>query len=308
MKKSLSLFTVLGGIFLCLQACTTVPVEAPVVEAPKANRLQTAKKTLKNKKQATAEIPPVLGGIVQSNSWVIYKDKEQEEFKGNVSYDNGFYVFKAAYALSDRAHQTFTAKGNVYLKQTEKHGSSYEAYADEARYNYKTQKGTLTTYKNKQIKLNYLPLNEPSVTAMADKGTFDLNTRIFTLEGNVLISRPTPQGVQTMRAQKALVKQLEDFVRLDGNAQISDEARTLEAETIIYDGQHNQSYAYGARPLVSGKTDDGSFAIIADRVSSDAEGNSIVLDGQVQGWVISDELNSIDTDKFNKGFSYGTKK
>ena len=300
----------LSLVLLLGTGCTTAQVEAPALQAPpQKSRVQAVKKNLQARKNATQEIPPVLGGMVQSDSWVIYKDKQQEEFSGHVSYDNDFYVFKADYALSDRARQQFTAKGNVYLKQTEKDGLSYEAYADNARYNYTTQKGALSASKNKFIKLIYTPsATEPAVTATAQKADFDLNTRIFTLEGNVFVVRPTPTGTQTLRADKMVVKQLEDFVRLDGNAQLSDGDRTLEADTILYDGQHNESYAFGSRPLAQGKTENGTFAIIADKVSSDSEGNTIVLDGQVQGWFVSPELNSIDTAKYNQGFSYGIKK
>ena len=67
----------------------------------------------------------------------------------------------------------------------------------------------------------------------------------------------------------------------------TDSQRTLEAETIVYDGAQNASYAYGARPLVHGTTEQGTFAVIADKVSADNEGNKITLDGKVQGWMVS---------------------
>lgn len=302
--KKLSLLFLLA----CACGCQTVHVEKlPAVAAPaQTQKVSRAKTTLAQKKEVAKQIPPVLGGIVQSDNWIIYKDKEQEEFIGHVFYDNDIYLFKADYALSERAQNRLFAKGNVYLKQHEPGGPSYEVFTDEARFNYRTQKGTLTAYKNKKIKLIYTDTNQPPVTATAQKAAFDLTTQIFVLEGNVFISRTTPQGTQTMRADKATVKQLENFIKLEGNAVLSDGAQTLEADTVVYDGANNQSYAFGARPLLKGQTEQGTFAIIADKVSSDAEGSTVVLDGKVQGWLVSPELNSQDFSKFNKGFSYGT--
>ena len=140
-KFVLFLLAALPAAFL-LSGCKTVRAEGPTLKIPPAKpHLDQAKHSLKNKKDAAATLPPVLGGLVSSDSWVIYKDKQQEEFKGNVSYDNGVYAFRSDYALSERAQSRFSASGNVYLKQVEPNGPVYQAYADRARYNYKTQKG-----------------------------------------------------------------------------------------------------------------------------------------------------------------------
>ncbi|MBO4675628.1 MAG: hypothetical protein J5601_06075 [Elusimicrobiaceae bacterium] len=300
-------FPFILAIFL-LGACTkTVHVHDTQVQAtPVKNRVKQVKQSLHDKKTTRKEIPSILGGVVKSDRWVIYKDKEQEEFSGNVFYDNGTYSFKADYALSERALHRITAKGNVYLKQKEK-DTSYEAYADWARFNYKTQQGTInTTHKGHSLKLVYTDENNIPVIATAQKATFDLNTQVFTLEGNVRIERTSQQGVQSMTADKVTVRKLEDFVLLEGNAVLSDGEHTLEAQTILYDGAHNTSSAYGDRPLLHGTTPQGTFAIIADRVSSDAEGNQINIEGNLQGWFVSPEVNKIDFSKFNQGIHYGT--
>ncbi len=295
MKKNLIL------LLLCLltahfaAGCRTIKKEGPELATPSAPRkLSAAKNSLKDKKLKASEIPPVLGGLVQSESWVIYKNEQKEEFKGNVSYDNSIYVFQADYALSERALNRFSARGNVYLRKNELDGSFYEAYADKAAVNYKTQQGNLTANKNHLVKLIYSDEKKQTVTATARKATFDLEQKIFTLEKDVRVERPTPEGLQVFTAQKATFKQLEDYAILEGNATLTDGLRTLEAETIIYDGAHNQSYAYGSRPLVHGTTEQGTFAIIADKAQSDNEGKQVVLDGKVQGWLVSPELNESD--------------
>ena len=297
---------VLARYFCCvlaislLAACTTVKKEGPAVPAPAAKpRLAAAKSSLKNKKANSKEIPPVLGGLVQSDSWIIYQEKQEEEFKGNVSYDNGAYQFRSDYALSQRAKNLFTARGNVFLQQKEPKGSIYQAYADRAQFNYKTQRGTLFSSGKNVVRLHLQDEKGQTASARAKKVSFDLMEKVFVLEGNVYMERPTPEGLNTLQAQKVTVKQLEDYSLLEGNAKLSDGNRTLEAQTIEYDGQHNISSAYGERPLAYGQTEQGTFAIIADKVESDAEGNVVHLNGKVQGWLVSPQLND---EKINSKF------
>ena len=193
-----------------ITGCRTTHIQTPPVQtvpAPKQT-LQEKKSALKSK-QKSPTLPAVLGGMVQSDEWVIYKDKEQEEFKGNVFYDNGIYTFKAGYALSDRKNHTFTASQNVYVKQQEP-GTVYEATADNARYNYQTGKGVLTASAKKQVRLQLQEGTQQTVTAHANRVQFDTNAQIFVLSGNVLVTRVTPEGTQTARAQKATLKQLEN--------------------------------------------------------------------------------------------------
>lgn len=293
------------GIMLCtlvlgVGACRTVHVQAPEVEGVPAPQqvLQEKKTSLQEKKKASAPLPEVLGGIVQSDTWTIYKDKEQEEFTGHVSYDNGIYVFKAGYALADRKAQTVTARENVYIKQQNPQGPTYEGYADTAHYNYQTGKGVLKSVSKNPVRL-ILTEKEQTVNARAKQIAFNTQTRVFVLSGNVYATRTTPQGTQTLQADKVTLKQDENYAHLEGNAVLSDGARTLQADTVIYDGQHDDAHAYGARPLVSGTTEQGTFAIIADDVRSDAQGHVVTLQGQVQGWLVSPELNE---NKINRQF------
>lgn len=243
-------------------ACRTAHVNAPALQNEPKQALAQKKESLQAKKKSAAQLPEVLGGIVQSDEWIIYKDKAQEEFKGHVFYDNGVYTFKADYALSERNQHSATARGNIYLKQQEKQSPAYEAWGDYARYNYKTGKGILKSTSKNPARLQITDAAQ-TVTARAQQISFDTNTQVFVLSGNVYAERTT-----------------------QGNRQ------TLQADTVIYDGEHNTTTAYGARPLAAGSTEQGTFAIIADTVTSDAQGTVITLDGSVQGWVVSPELNN----------------
>lgn len=284
----------LSLIATCLLLCTACTVRTTVKEvsvpkpAPHINRTKT---NLKAKQKAAADIPPVLGGLVQSDNWVIYKEEQKEEFTGHVLYDNDAYFLQADYALSERAQNRFTARGNVYLRMRTPEGVQYEVYAHTAQYNYKTMKGRLSAAGNTPVKLIYSDGNNPPVTATARQGTFNLQEQIFVLSGQVHVNRPVENTTHTLTADKATIKNVQDYVRLDGNASVSDGERTLEADTIIYDGQHNLSHAYGARPLAYGTSEQGAFAVIADSLQGDSEGHQIHLDGRVQGWLVSPRLN-----------------
>lgn len=297
--SSVVLFLFLA-VTLLSAGCHTVRVEGPEVPAPQVKpKLNEAKKAFSPKKFSSGDLPEVLGGLVQSDSWIIYKEKQQEEFTGHVSYDNDAYTFRADYALSDRAKNSFLARGNVFLRQQNQDGSFYEGYAHQARYNYRTQKGELNGKNKTPVKLIYHSAKGETLTATAQKATFDLAQKIYILQGDVHIERPTEQGPQTMTAKKATYKQLAQYALLEGNATLADAQHSLQAKTIIYDGQNNTSYAQGDRVLARGTTEQGTFAIIADNVQSDNEGNKINLNGKVQGWLVSPQINeSKINDKF----------
>ena len=289
-------------VILCAAACRPAQVKTPPTETitrPAKQTLVQKKKALTQKKQSATQFPEVLGGVVQSDEWVIYKDEEKEEFKGHVFYDNGAYTFKSNYALSDRRTNTFTATGNVYAKSHDaEQDTTYQAYADYARYHYKTGKGFLKSTTKNPVRLILTDATQ-TITARAKQVSFDTNAQVVVLTGNVDAKRTTAQGNQTLQADKVTLKQQENYVYLEGNARLADDQRLLQADQVLYDGANNQARAYGARPLTTGSTEQGTFAIIADSIDSDAEGNLITLQGKVQGWLVSPELNN---NKINEKF------
>ncbi|MBR4592877.1 MAG: hypothetical protein IKO35_06685 [Elusimicrobiaceae bacterium] len=292
MKHKLNLFILCIAGLLSVAACRTVRVEGPEVSPQQVKpALKKAKQSLMPTSLSTKELPPVLGGLIQSDNWIIYKDKKQEEFKGNVSYDNGTYIFRAGYALSDRAKGTFFAKDHVYLRQNAPEGAFYEAQGDNAWYNYQTQQGKLSATGKAPVKLVYRDEKGQTLMATARQATVLFDQKIYILEKDVRVMRPSPQGMQTVTAQKVTIKQAQNQALLEGNATLSDPQRTLQAQTIFYDGQKNLAYAYGERPLAQGTTEQGTFAVIADHFQSDNNGEQITLDGKVQGWLISPKIN-----------------
>ena len=281
---------------LLLGACHTVAVQTPAVEPPpQAQRLKLARAQLKEKKQTAREIPPILGGMVKSDNWIIYRTEQKEEFEGNVSYDNGSYLFKADYALSERAKNRITARGSVYVRQNEQDGSAYEAYAHKVQYNYKTQKGEAYASPDATpVKVIYTDEKQQLTTALADHISFDLDTDTFELSGHVRIERPSKDGTQRISADKVIIRQTDNFIELAGNAALTDERYRLRADTIVYDGANNSVYAKGSRPLMEGTAEQGTFAIIADEAVSDSEGGKVERNGHVQGWLVSPELKKAE--------------
>lgn len=294
-----------AALFILLSAavcggCVTVSKQGPEVKNPAA-ALAQAKQKLQHKTPNgfSKEIPSVLGGVVKSDSWVIYKDSEREEFKGNVSYNNGAYEFRSRYALSDRKNNQFSASGDVFLRQNGQNASYYQAQADNARYNYKTQKGSLTADKANKITLQFKDEEGVLSTARAQRATFDLAEKIYDLSGGATLTRQTPKGLLTLEAQTLHAEQIPQKIVLDGGAKAYTPQYSLTAQTIVIDGQNNQSYAHGSRPLLQGKTEQGSFAIIADKVEAENESRKLLMDGKVQGWLVSDQINNAAlNDKF----------
>lgn len=281
----------LGG---CFSLKDRQPLSLPAPDISKAQNLAGQKlQNFQEKKDAAAQLPAVLGGVISSERWVIYKDKEQEEFEGNVSYDNGTYLFRAQYALSERKKNLFTAKKQVYARKNETDGSYYELYADKAVYNYSTADGSATANKGKKIKLIYHDTKGTLVTALAQKADFNIKQKVYHLSGDVLVTHQDPLGkISTLKADKISADQTNNRAFLQGNAVVENADYRLQSQTIEYDGTLQMAYAYGNRPLASGKTPDGTFAIIADKVSAETDSRKIKLSGQVQGWVISDQINN----------------
>lgn len=286
----------LGGCF-SLKDTKTVSAPQPNVGAAKAAAGQKAQE-LKNKKKSSSQMPAVLGGVVSSDRWVVYKEKEEEEFEGNVHYDNGVYVFRSGYALSQRKQNLFTAKDNVYARKNEQDGGWYELYADKAVYNYQTGAGRAEASANKKIKLVYKTAKGDLITATARRADFNTKQETYRLSGGAFVTHKDALGkVSTLKADSITARQKDNYAVLQGNAQAQNADYNIKARTIEYDGANQMAYAYGERPLTRGKTEDGTFAIIADKVSAETDSRKIKLTGKVQGWTVSEQINNSRANK-----------
>ncbi len=312
MKTAVRHFCMYAVAFLvaavCLSGCAsvkdkkTLTGQTPQPAAAKA--LADQKKQEIKQKVAPSRLPETLGGAITSDRWVIYNEKQEEEFEGNVHYDNGTYAFRADYALSQRKQNLFTAKGNVFARYNAPEGAWYELYADKAVYNYQTGKGYAQASAPRQIKLVYQTEKGDLITAYAQKADFNTKEETYVLSTNVLVIYQGKDGQQaTLKAQQMTAKQKENYALLQGGAEAANADYNLKAQTIEYTGLQGYTYAYGGRPLLQGKTEDGTFAIIADKVTAENASRKIKLSGQVEGWTISKQINASKANE-SLGFDY----
>ena len=294
----------LAGFLLLpwLGGCGVKHAQISPVSRPNPAAVQAAAKQkvqhLKEKEKQKTQLPDTLGGVVSSERWIIYKEKEEEEFEGNVHYDNGTYSFRSDYALSQRKKNLFTAKGNVFARYNTPEGTWYEVYADKAVYNYKTADGSAYGSGKKQIKLVYHDSKGDVITALADQAVFNTQAQTYQLSGNIFVTYQDKEGkIATLKAQELTARQKEQYALLQGGAEAQNANYHLKAQTIEYDGIKGFSYAYGGRPLIQGKTEDGTFAIIADKITAENKTRKINLSGQVQGWTVSEQINNSPANK-----------
>jgi len=291
----------LSGCFSLKNKSTTTPATPT---------LPNVKQTINNQKQTlkssapTVALPDMLGGVLTSDSWTVYQDKAEEEFEGNVRYDNEQYIFQADYALSQRKKNLFTARGNVYVRHNDKNDIWYELYAHEVVYNYQTGIGIAKSAKKQPVRLVYHTDKGDLITATAKRAEIDTHKEIYQLIDHAVITRTDSKAMTiTLKADKIFVYKQDQHALLQGHASIENEQYRFQAKNLEYDGLAQQAYAYGDRPLATGTTQDGTFAIIADKVTAKTDTHNVHLDGNIQGWVVSEKINqSKANETFNNTF------
>lgn len=300
MKSIMQLACITTGLLL-LAGCLSVKNEyEPTVSVPKIKTPSFPKPATPSVSLKATSLPDMLGGIVSSDSWIVYNEKQEEEFKGHVRYDNGIYILRSDYALSQRKKNLFTLKGNIYFRHNEPDGAWYEVYADKAVYNYQTGKGYALASKKEPLKLVYHSAQNEQITAYAKRADIDTQQQVYKLTTDaVLIHQDALGNISTLKADSMLAKQQEQYVFMQGHAEAYDAQYHLKAQTLEYDGLTHHAYVYGERPLLQGTTQEGTFAIIADKATAQTDSQDIHLEGQVQGWIVSDRINK---SKLNQTF------
>ena len=199
---------------------------------------------------AEQDLSALLGGSVQSDKWLINRDKEQEEFIGNVRYKNDIYSLKADYGLSDRRAKTYLVKGNILASQTLPETFT-QLKAERFFYNNKTLKGYALAKKNQQVEILYKTLNN-TFTLYGDRIDFDKK---------------------------------ENFIQASGYSELNDLNNTLYADIITFNTQSGIFEAFGKRPVLWGFGIDGDYALQADKITVDTQKNAFKAKGNIQGWV-----------------------
>lgn len=281
----------LGGCF----SLQDKPAAAPA--APQAAAAQKARQT-RQKNTPSFSMPSSLGGILSSDNWTVYKDKEEEEFEGQVSYDSDAYVFRADYVLSQRKKNTLTARGQVYLRKNEPDGAWYELRAQRVTYNYQTGQGRADAAAGQFVQLVYTYATGEKLTARARQADIHTQDQTYRLRGQAVLTRTDALGqTVTLRADQISVRQAEQYALLEGHAEVQNAQYRLQADTLEYNGAAQSATAQGGRVLAQGTAEGNTFAIIADTVSADTQHHTVRLQGGVQGWVVSDQINQSAANK-----------
>lgn len=202
--------------------------------------------------QQDAELSALLGGMVQSDRWIIRKDKFEEEFIGNVHYENDIYKIHADRALSKRKAQTYTLEGNVFASRSEK-DTKAQISAHKIFYNKKSDLGYAEPKKGGSLDLIYI-----------------IGKNKFRLNGNKL----------------AFAGKGSSF-KIEGDAELHDINNTLYAENMAFDTKTGIFEAYGRRPVFWGFNDEGDYALQADNMTVLTKEKQIKAQGRVRGWITS---------------------
>ena len=180
----------LSAISLSTMGCFSLTDKKDTPHAPTVTQaqqnLENKKKNLQSRKPSFT-LPENLGGIISSDRWVVYQEKQQEEFTGHVNYDNGQYIFKADYVLSQRKKNLLTAKGNVFARCNAEEGIWYELHADQANYNYQAGNGNAKANRNKLAQLIYHTVKDELLTAYAQQAQFNTKEQTFQLDGKATL-------------------------------------------------------------------------------------------------------------------------
>jgi lipopolysaccharide export system protein LptA len=202
----------------------------------------------------------LLGGLVQSDRWIIRKDKNEEEFIGNVRYENDIYKIDAHRALSNRKERTYTIEGNIRaLRSDKKTGERAELKAQKVFYNKPLDFGYAVAAQKKQISIFY-----------------DTADNKYKLYGNKL----------------DFSDKFTNF-KIIGNAKLHNIDNKLYAQEIVFNTQNGILRASGGRPVLNGSNEDADYAVQADIITAQTQENKYKAQGKVQGWITSKkEINT----------------
>lgn len=195
------------------------------------------------------DLAVLLGGMIKSDKWIIRKDAMEEEFKGNVRYENEQYKLQADKALSKRKEKKYELSGNVLLARKDK-GTTLTLTAGRVFYDQNTDKGLATAAKKKQVKVVYV----------------------------------TPDNTYTLLADKVEFSKQASFCKATGNVKLTDKDNSLKAQSATFDRISGFFEALPQRPQVAGKNDDGTYALEADKIIVDTKKGIIRTVGKSQGW------------------------
>ncbi|MDR1684374.1 MAG: hypothetical protein LBR90_02795, partial [Elusimicrobiota bacterium] len=152
--------------------------------------------------------------------------------------------------LSKRAQHSYLIEGNIYAARNEA-GAKTELWADKIFYNRLEDRGRAEANKNKQLRLAYAPA----------RARYDLYADALEFEDKF------------------------DLFKAAGSVELADADNTLYAQNMRYRVSTGFFEAWGFRPLFIGFSDEGDYALKADKIEAFTQQGKITARGNAQGWI-----------------------
>lgn len=100
----------------------------------------------------------LMGSLVKSDEWEIDRVQNKEYFRGNVFFENRYYIFKSSSAVYDHRAKSWNVSDNIYCMRKFEKNKYAEILCDKAVYDENTQI-TFVDSKIRKIEIKYV---EPS--------------------------------------------------------------------------------------------------------------------------------------------------
>ncbi|MGB2579086.1 lipopolysaccharide assembly outer membrane protein LptD (OstA) [Elusimicrobium simillimum] len=238
---------------------------------------------------AAQQLPPgLLGGMLKSDKWIVKRDKQQEEFIGNVSYQSKFYKLKADRAVSDRAKDTFTIFGNTYLMNKDADGKMVEMYSDNAKFTNFDRKA-YAEGGDSMVNIIYTVPGEYKIDAKGKHAYSNTTVNSLKLWENATMTYTTEDDFIVAFADSFYVNQTGKVIFLEGNVELDNKNYTAFADYMSYNGFKQLITAEKNYPLFLMDNEDMSGALQADYVEVKTNTKFVRATGRVRGWVTPKE-------------------
>ncbi|MFH1618342.1 MAG: hypothetical protein ABIG11_00395 [bacterium] len=211
-------------------------------------------------KKTSFSSPSLAGGVVRSEKWIIRRDKGEEEFEGNVSYNQGGHQFKADWALYRKNLGRWDAKKNIYGSRLWPDGSRTQCYGDSAEFfqeslpDGRQAGGRSIVYAGESLRVKLIH-EEPSY------------------------------GIWNSLSDKAVLEQKNSTLHLSGNVFFTREDMQSWSDTAIYDNLSSTLFLTGGPPVMTGIRNKYDLAMQAESITLLRYPEKITGRGNVRGWV-----------------------
>ena len=195
----------------------------------------------------------IAGGVVQSDEWVVRRDKQEEEFLGHVRFDRARDHLQADWALYQKTLDLWRVKGNLHGRRETPKGETWNVWADEGEYQMKSRDARL---RGTRSRLRF--------------------ERSFLHKGAAAVWHGA--------AQEAVLDGAKREVRLSGDVTLDGDDILLRSREAVYDQDTREGAFQGGRPVARFAGEKYIGARQADTLTLDESPRRVAATGSVRGW------------------------